>query len=325
MWTDQAVPHRMRETVCRLPFRMTATRTRYLSTANAAQILGVGPTSVKRWADLGLLKCVRTAGNHRRFTHDEVERFARAVQAGQVALDAGATAPIEAPRPRPPPADAETVAWTDRLLALGPYALHGALLAERQALGSWWKVADVVGAALGELGNRWECGKISVIDEHLASERLARGLARCAESLPIPAGAPTALLAVAAGDEHTLGLALAELVLREAGFDIGWLGRHTPGEYLAAHVRVHAASLVALSASQCSHDASALRAATLPVANACEARGTRLILGGNGRWPTDLPAAVRVHDFASLHALLNEPQASAPTASASSASPASAH
>jgi excisionase family DNA binding protein len=289
---------------------MNAPRTRYLSTANAAQMLGVGPTSVKRWADLGLLKCVRTAGNHRRFTHEEVERFARAVQAGQVALDGsgGSSVPTEPPRPPAPPPDAETIAWTDRLLALGPYALHGALLAERQALGSWWKVADVVGAALGELGSRWECGKISVIDEHLASERLARGLARCAESLPTPAGAPTALLAVAGGDEHTLGLALAELVLREAGYDIGWLGRHTPGEYLAAHVRVHPAAIVALSASQCSHDPAALRAATLPVANACAARGSRLVLGGNGRWPTDLPAAVRVHDFAGLHDLLTAEQ-----------------
>lgn len=281
---------------------MNATRTQYLSTANAAQMLGVGPTSVKRWADLGLLKCVRTAGNHRRFTREEVERFAQAVQSGQVALDAQPPAPS----PPTPPADAQTCAWTDRLLALGPYALHGALLAERQSLGAWWRVADLVGAALVELGGRWECGKVSVIDEHLASERLARGLARCAESLPIPAGAPLALLAAASGEEHTLGLALAELVLREAGYDIGWIGRHTPGEYLAAHLRTHPAAIVALSASMRSHDPAALRMAALPIAHACHNTGARLILGGAGRWPTDLPAATRVYDFAGLHALLSE-------------------
>lgn len=280
---------------------MEPTRTQYLSTAIAARLLGVGPTSVKRWADLGLLRCVRTAGNHRRFTRDEVERFARAVQAGQVVLDPDAR---PEPGPPPPPATPDVVVWTDRLLALGPFALHGALLAERQALGSWWSVADVVGAALAELGSRWECGKVSVIDEHLASERLARGVARCAESLPAPANAPLALLAAAAGDEHTLGLALSELVFRESGYDVGWIGRYTPGEHLAAHVRSTPAAIVALSASLVSHDPQALRAAVLPVANACQQVGARLILGGGGRWPEDLPASVRVRSFAELHAAL---------------------
>ena len=280
---------------------MESTRTQYLSTAHAARLLGVGPTSVKRWADLGLLRCVRTAGNHRRFTRDEVERFARAVQAGQVVLDA--TARPE-PGPPPPPATPEIIAWTDRLLALGPFALHGALLVERQALGSWWQVADVIGAALAELGGRWECGKVSVIDEHLASERLARGVARCAESLPSSANAPLALLAAAAGDEHTLGLALSELVFRESGYEVGWVGRYTPGEHLAAHVRSTTAAIVALSASRVSHDPHLLRAAALPVANACQQVGARLILGGGGRWPDDLPASVRVHSFAELHAAL---------------------
>ena len=280
--------------------RMVSTRTQYLSTANAARMLGVGPTSVKRWADLGLLRCVRTAGNHRRFTRDEVDRFAKAVQAGQVALDG----PPPEPRPPAPPATPEAVAWTDRLLALGPFALHGALLAERQALGTWWRVADIVGAALSELGTRWECGKVSVIDEHLASERLARGIARCAESLPSPSGAPLVLLAAASGDEHTLGLALSELVFRELGYDVGWIGRYTPGEYLASYIRSHPAAVVALSASAVSQDLALLRAAALPVAHACHDMGARLILGGGGRWPTDLPATTRVHSFAELHAVL---------------------
>ena len=280
-----------------LELRMNSQRRQYLSTAQAAELLGVGPTSVKRWADLGLIVCVRTAGNHRRFTHDEVERFARAVQAGQVGLQ------LPPPPPRVPPA-AHITAWTDRLLALGPVALHDALRSERQALGAWWRVADLVGAALHDLGERWLCGEISVVDEHLASERLTRALARCGEGLPTPPNAPTAMLAAATGEEHTLGLALAEVVLREAGFKVEWIGRHTPGEYLAAHLRDHSAAIVGLTASQCSQDAAALRVAALPIAEACRATGTRLILGGAGRWPADLPTAERVHSFDELHALL---------------------
>lgn len=276
---------------------METSRRQYLSTADAAELLGVGPTSVKRWADLGLLRCVRTAGNHRRFMPDEVERFARSLQAGQIGLH---TPPATA-RVLP---EAPIMLWTDRLLALGPIALHEALTTERRVLGSWWRVADMVGAALGELGERWLCGEISVIDEHLASERLARALARCGEGIPAVPNAPIALLAAAAGEEHTLGLALAELVLREAGYAVEWVGRHIPGEMLASHLQRRPPAIVALSASRCLQDPAALRVAALPIARACQVTGTRLILGGAGRWPADLPTALRVHDFTGLHALL---------------------
>ncbi|MBL8974736.1 MAG: helix-turn-helix domain-containing protein [Myxococcales bacterium] len=276
---------------------MNSPRRQYLSTADAAELLGVGPTSVKRWADLGLLRCVRTAGNHRRFMPDEVERFARSLQAGQVGLNA----PPPTPRSQP---DASVIQWTDRLLALGPTALHEALWTERHSLGGWWRVADLVGAALVELGERWLCGEIGTIDEHLASERLTRALVRCGESLPASSDAPTAVLATAAGEEHTLGLALAELVLREAGYVVDWAGRNTPGELLATHLQRRPPALVALSASPCIQDPAALRVAALPVARVCQATGIRLLLGGGGRWPADLPDAQRVHDFAGLHDLL---------------------
>lgn len=291
-----------------LTMRMKSSGTQYLSTANAAQYLGVGPTSVKRWADLGLLKCVRTAGNHRRFLREEVERFARAVQSGQVALEAAPARhepapPVDHAR-APLSSDDRVHGWTDRILQLGAFGLHGALLAEREILGSWWRVADLVGAALGELGERWECGRVTIIQEHLASERLARALARCTESLPAAPGAPVAVLAAVEPDEHTLGLSLAELVLREAGHATDWIGRRTPGRDLAAHVQVTRPAVVALSASQVSADPEVLRPAVLPLARVCRDSGVRLLLGGAGRWPGDVPGAVRLHDFAGLHAFL---------------------
>jgi photoactive yellow protein len=38
-------------------------------------LLGVGTTSIKRWADDGTLPCVKTAGGHRRFLRSEVLRL----------------------------------------------------------------------------------------------------------------------------------------------------------------------------------------------------------------------------------------------------------
>lgn len=45
---------------------------RLLTTREAADILGVGPTTVKRWSDEGKLPALKTAGGHRRYREDDV-------------------------------------------------------------------------------------------------------------------------------------------------------------------------------------------------------------------------------------------------------------
>ena len=44
-----------------------------LGTAAAAQLLGVHPDTLTRWADAGLIPCWRTPGGHRRFTRADLE------------------------------------------------------------------------------------------------------------------------------------------------------------------------------------------------------------------------------------------------------------
>ncbi len=49
--------------------------TEWISTKRAMQMLGVGSTTVKRWADEGALPSSRTVGGHRRFREDDVKRL----------------------------------------------------------------------------------------------------------------------------------------------------------------------------------------------------------------------------------------------------------
>lgn len=44
-----------------------------MTTREAAKLLGVGTTTIKRWADEGRLHCVKTAGGHRRYPRSAVE------------------------------------------------------------------------------------------------------------------------------------------------------------------------------------------------------------------------------------------------------------
>ena len=49
----------------------------WISTKKAMALLGVGSTTVKRWADDGTLANMRTPGGHRRFRRDAVELLLR--------------------------------------------------------------------------------------------------------------------------------------------------------------------------------------------------------------------------------------------------------
>jgi len=246
-----------------------------IGTDEAARIAGVGPTAVKRWADQGLLPCIRTPGGHRRFSRSEVEALVHR-QLG----DPGGS-------------------LVDLLLrSEDGHAVEARLLSERARRGAWHLAADGVAQALGELGARWEDGRVSVLEEHVASERLARALARVSGSLPLAPGAPRCLLASAEGDDHTLGLALAELCLREAGWSTIWAGRTTATAELERTIREGAARMVALSASACSTDALALRRQAEQVGDACLEARAALALGGAGAWPEHPTHGRRFHALA---------------------------
>lgn len=47
------------------------------SLKTAAEQLGVHPVTLRRWADAGKIDSVRTAGGHRRFAEEEIDRFIR--------------------------------------------------------------------------------------------------------------------------------------------------------------------------------------------------------------------------------------------------------
>src|SRR5512137_3098347 len=124
-----------------------------LTTVDVGRLAAVGPTAVKRWADQGILACVKTAGGHRRFERGEVQRFLEGLRGTSAA------------------------AFVDLLLQTDGLGVEARLLMERSRLGSWLAVAEMLGGALGEIGERWRAGKITIVQEHLASERLYRALA----------------------------------------------------------------------------------------------------------------------------------------------------
>ena len=259
-----------------------------LTTTEAAEAAAVAPSTIKRWADQGLLPFSRTAGGHRRFERLAIERVLR----GQPATVSSG--------------DPEASAWVRCLVDGRRHEIDGRLLEAKARLASWWRVADELGGALAEMGQQWECGRLTIADEHVDSDALARALARIGDALPIRLDGPRSLLACAGEDEHTLGLSLAELCLRELGWTPHWLGRRTPVDEVVRLVSGGQVAMVALSASALLVDEEVLRATTDEVGDACRERGIPLLLGGRGAWPAQPSFGVRVTSFAAFHNYLAE-------------------
>ncbi len=247
-----------------------------LTSAEVARLVGVGPTAVKRWADSGSLPCIRTAGGHRRFRSVDVQRF---LARDQSLRD-------------------DWAEWIDVLLRDGDiYAVQAQLFGERARRGSWHDVAGALGELLTEIGRRWEAGTISILDEHVASAGLQRALTAVIESIPVDPAAPRCLLAAAEADDHTLGLSLVELCLREAGWRSEWAGARTPAATIADRVTRGDIAMVAMSASSATSDQTALKAIAEETSRACQASGVLLVMGGSGAWPDDMGRALRLHDL----------------------------
>ena len=190
--------------------------TELLTAPEAARLLGVNATTIKRWVDQGRLPCAVTPGGHRRFERREIERFFQAHGGG--------------------PQDMVS-RLLERLLTGGDvHSLQSLMLDVRSKLGAWWRVADVLGATMAELGRQWERGNCTIFQEHEATQLFQQALWGCIAALPSPPDGPLCLLSAVEGDIHTLGLSLANICLREANWRSRWFGSPMPTSVLAEAV-----------------------------------------------------------------------------------------
>jgi excisionase family DNA binding protein len=239
-----------------------------LTSSQVAQMLHVSPATVKRWADLRMLPVERTPGGHRRFSRSSIERFLG--RGGQ-----GASLDVSR--------------WLEVLLGSSDgHLVDAALLTARSDLEGWFAVAEQLGPVLEALGRLWEEGRLSVLEEHVATARLARALDRVAATLPTRAGAPRAVLATLEGEAHTMGLSLVETCMREWGWATLWAGQGTPLSDLERLASEGSIGAVAVSAS-IGRGRGELAEAAARLGTACRAGRVGLVLGGRGAWPDPLP------------------------------------
>jgi methanogenic corrinoid protein MtbC1 len=137
---------------------------------------------------------------------------------------------------------------------------------------------ELVLPALRHIGRLWEEARISVADEHAATEICRYVLYRLFDSSePAPANGHKALVACVPGEEHEIGAELAAEHLRLAGWSTFAAGRSTPEEDIVAALRSYGPDVAVFSATMISN----LPAARHVIDAARGARpGLGVVLGG---------------------------------------------
>jgi MerR family transcriptional regulator, light-induced transcriptional regulator len=235
----------------------------FLTTSEVAELLGVHPSTVKRWTDAGELPSEKTDGGHRRIYLHEVLDFA-GVRGNGTYLDA--FAPFQAHvwlAVRDALRENEfrkvvslAVGWLLRGYPRRITALFH-LLASRPDLPLARFVDGAVQPFMEEVGTSWREGRLRIGEEHMASQAVFEALIRRSAEIAGPQetarsdalGRPVALVGAMSGDQHHMGAMCIRLLLEARGFDVKYLGADTPADEFAALQRSLGAELVCVSFS----------------------------------------------------------------------------
>jgi diguanylate cyclase (GGDEF)-like protein len=112
-------------------------------------------------------------------------------------------------------------------------------------------LCNVVTPAMERIGDLWECGEVTVADEHLGTAISHDVLARLFPRLLKVSGRSRerVMLAAVAGEHHVLGLRMVADMLEGAGFDVLYLGADVPTDSLLEACRKHRPAALCLTAT----------------------------------------------------------------------------
>ena len=218
---------------------------------------------------------------------DQGARPGRIFAMGVDALEAKARDEAPAPAPGGQPAEIELLR-RHRIAELRSVLEQGALRG-----GLYEFVTGTAAPLTAQVGEAWARGELQVYEEHLYSEQLQAVLRGAIARLDGAGAEPRVLLSTLPGEQHGLGLLMAQAVFALEGAGCVSLGTQTPVREIADAVRAEGAQIVAISTSG-SYPAGQLKDGVAQLRAALPA-GVELWCGGSGAARLRQPApGVRV-------------------------------
>ncbi|GLX70790.1 MerR family transcriptional regulator [Paenibacillus glycanilyticus] len=106
---------------------------------------------------------------------------------------------------------------------------------------------QIIVPVLYRVGAEWEAGKVTVVQEHFASETILRRLSALFRVFPVNPSLPVVLAFCPEGERHHLGLMSFSLFLRQRGANVLYSGPDTPLQELDGIIERQNVSFIAVS------------------------------------------------------------------------------
>jgi methanogenic corrinoid protein MtbC1 len=259
---------------------MTSIR-QLLSPRDLADAVGVGESSIKRWADSGQIQITRTSGGHRRIQLKEAIRFIR--EAGLEVVKhthLGLSIPSERDL-----SDASLEMLLKEALLEGDQEratqLVQALYLEGCSVGT---ICDgPFSSALVHTGQLWrENAEDGILIEHRCTAISISALEQLRSLGALStANAPTAIGGALSGDQSQLPSLMATAALEAHGFRAVNLGGNTPAATFEAGIKAHSPALVWISINHI-ESVDLAQKSIQEIAEYSRERGIQVIVGGRG-------------------------------------------
>jgi len=242
------------------------TMTDWINTKKAMQLLGVGSTTIKRWADQDKLPFIRTVGGHRRFRRDAVNRLLRQ----QPATDKNAA----------------IREWIELLTDESDVMKISAEISQlRHELGDWYRAADFLDNVMREIWSRRSDDAESEAWSLIAAGRLGLALSAISSLFVAKPTAPIALLATFGGREFSHRSALIGFCARSEEMEVIRADAKTPARELTSQIIGRDQRVLILCATDQCNDCGPLVSANREISAACQEEFVDLVVGFAGDRP----------------------------------------
>ncbi|NQV73537.1 cobalamin B12-binding domain-containing protein [bacterium] len=227
----------------------------FLSSKQAASLLRVHESSVKRWCNAGDLPCAVTSGGHRKIQVEHLMAFAQARDVSCMLTPFASDAPavwdglmmLENQASHAKVIEI-TQEWLEQSETNRIIALMTLIIEEGHPLAS---VMDgVLSPIMRHFGSRYVNGELSIGDEHCVTQSMREvliGLSLNSRQTGLKPASKTAVVGCARGEVHELGALMVRLILENAGWKTVYLGLNVPTEEFSDQQLKHRADMVCVS------------------------------------------------------------------------------
>jgi methanogenic corrinoid protein MtbC1 len=253
-------------------------------------LLNVTETTVKRWADGGIIKCHKTPGGHRKFLMSDLIEFTRDrsyAPTGTVDLEPGDSRIQLAVLARDFPALSDV--YIEKALTGGRHEVSRYLSFLYQHAIPVPEICDaVIAPGMKVIGDRWENGSLGIDHEHRASHATLSALIELQTELaPREHSDKTILCTSLAEDLHEIGLRCIAAWCESEGWNVHYLGGMTPCRSIINTMDEIKPAVVCLSITRSDIGGSA-REDLKNIVAAAHIYGGRVFVGGRGVTPNGI-------------------------------------